>query len=50
MRERERERERESKQGRSRERHTESETVSRLWAVSTEPYVGLKLRSGEIMT
>ena len=31
-------------------RDTESETVSRLWAVSTEPYAGLQLTDREIMT
>ena len=29
---------------------TESEAGSGLWAVSTEPYVGLELMSSEIMT
>ena len=33
-----------------RERDTESETGSRLWAVSTEPYTGLKFTSCEIMS
>ena len=33
-----------------RERDTESETGSRLQAVSTEPDVGLKLTDREIMT
>ena len=36
--------------GRERETHTESEDGSRLWAVSTEPNVGLGLRNCEIMT
>ena len=33
-----------------REGDTESEADSRLWAVSTEPAVGLKLPKLEIMT
>ena len=33
-----------------REGDTESETGSRLWAVSTEPDTGLELRDREIMT
>ena len=33
-----------------REGDTESETGSGLWAVSTEPDVGLKLTDREIMT
>ena len=33
-----------------RERETESEAGSRLWAVSTEPNVGLKLTDREIVT
>ena len=33
-----------------REGDTESETGSRLWAVSTEPDVGLELTDREIMT
>ena len=33
-----------------RERDTESETGSRLWAVSTEPEAGLELTDHEIMT
>ena len=33
-----------------REGDTESEAVSRLWAVSTEPYMGLKPTNSEIMT
>ena len=33
-----------------REGDTESETGSRLWAVSTEPDAGLKLTDREIMT
>ena len=36
--------------GAEREGDTESETGSRLWAVSTEPDVGLELTSSEIMT
>ena len=47
---RERERERESGGGAEREGDTESETGSRLWAVSTEPDVGLELMNCEIMT
>ena len=39
-----------SRGGAERERETESEVGSRLWAVSTEPDVGLKLVSLEIMT
>ena len=35
---------------RERHTHTESETGSRLWAVSTDPDVGLKLTDREIMT
>ena len=37
-------------QGRGRERETESETGSRLGAVSTELNVGLKPTNREIMT
>ena len=46
------EKEREHKQGRGREREgdTESEAGPRLWAVSTEPHVGLELTNCEIMT
>ena len=33
-----------------REEDTESETGSRLWAVSTEPDAGLELTDREIMT
>ena len=36
--------------GAEREGDTESEAGSKLWAVSTEPNVGLKLMSCEIMT
>ena len=36
--------------GSEREGDTESETGSRLWAVSTEPDVGLELTNREIMT
>ena len=36
--------------GAEREGNTESETGSRLQAVSTEPDAGLKLRNCEIMT
>ena len=36
--------------GSEREGGTESETGSRLWAVSTEPDVGLELTDREIMT
>ena len=43
------ERERESRGGTERGGNTESKTGSRLRAVSTEPDVGLKLRSSEIM-
>ena len=54
QRERERERERESESmsrgGTEREGDTESEAVSRLWAVSTEPDEGLELTNWEIMT
>ena len=32
------------------EEDTESKVDSRLWTVSTEPYVGLKLTNREIMT
>ena len=39
-----------SRGGAEREGDTESETGSRLWAVSTEPDVGLELMSSEIMT
>ena len=48
----EREKERECKQGKGREWEgdTESEAGSRLWAVSTEPDVGLKPTDPEIMT
>ena len=36
--------------GAEREGDTESETGSRLWAISTEPDAGLKLTDREIMT
>ena len=36
--------------GAEREGDTESETGSRLWAVSTEPDAGLELTDREIMT
>ena len=36
--------------GAEREGDTESEAGSRLWAVSTEPEVGLELTDHEIMT
>ena len=36
--------------GSEREEDTESETGSRLWAVSTEPDAGLELTNREIMT
>ena len=36
--------------GREREGDTESEAVARLWAVSTEPDVGLRPTNREIMT
>ena len=46
-----RHRETECKQGRAGgEGYTESEAGSRLWAVSTEPSMGLKLTNHEIMT
>ena len=48
--ERERERQRESRGGAEREEDTESKAGSRLWAVSTEPSMGLKLMNYEIMT
>ena len=46
------ERERQSMNGGGSEREgdTESEGVSSIWAVSTEPDVGLKLTNCEIMT
>ena len=37
-------------EGRDREGDTESEAGSRLWAVSTDPEVGLELTNREIMT
>ena len=46
-----RQRETEHEQGEGqKEGHTESETGSRLWAVSTEPNAGLELTDREIMT
>ena len=39
-----------SKEGAEREGDTDSEAGSRLWAVGTEPDVGLKLTDCEIMT
>ena len=45
-----RQRETEHEWGRVRERETQSETGSRLQAVSTEPDAGLKLTDCEIMT
>ena len=44
------ERESASRGGAEREGDTESETGSRVWAVSTEPDVGLKLTDCKIMT
>ena len=38
-----------SREGAEREGDTESEAGSRLWAVSTEPDVGLELTNYEIM-
>ena len=46
----ERERDSVSRGGAEREGDTESQAGSRLQAVSTEPYVGLKLTNCEIMT
>ena len=46
----ERQTECEQERGREREGDTESEADSRLWAVSTEPDVGLRLMNREIMT
>ena len=40
----------ERERARAQERETESEAGSRLWAVSTEPEVGLELPNQEIMT
>ena len=48
--EREREKESMSRGGAKREGDTESEAGSRLWAVSTEPDVGLELTNCKIMT
>ena len=48
--ERERERAHASGGGAEKEGDTESEAVSRLWAVSTEPKVGLELKKCKIMT
>ena len=45
-----RERQSMNRGGAEREGDTESETGSRLWAVSTEPDAGLKLTDHEIMT
>ena len=45
-----RERQSMNRGGAEREGDTESETGSRLWAVSTEPDAGLKLTDCEIMT
>ena len=45
-----RQRESMNRGGSEREGDTESETGSRLWAVSTEPDVGLELTDREIMT
>ena len=42
--------EREGEREEERERHTESEASSRLWAVRTEPNMGLELTNCEIMT
>ena len=42
--------ERQSVSGGGAERDTESEAGPRLWAVSTEPQVGLQLTDCEIMT
>ena len=50
MREREGEWKWEQGRGREREGDTESEAGSRLWAVSTEPDVGLELTNREITT
>ena len=47
---RERQRQNSSRGGAERDREKESEAGSRLWAVSTEPDVGLKLTECEIMT
>ena len=47
---RDRERQSVSRGGAEREGDTESEAGSRLWAVSTEPDVGLELTDREIMT
>ena len=47
---RDRERQSMSRGGAEREGDTESETGSRLWAISTEPDVGLELTDREIMT
>ena len=45
-----RERQSTNRGGAEREGDTESETGSRLWAVSTEPDAGLELTDREIMT
>ena len=47
---RDRERQRKSRGGAERKGDTESEAGSRLWAVSTEPNVGLKPMNLGIMT
>ena len=47
---RERDRARAGEGAETREGDTESETGSRLWAVCTEPNMGLELRNGEIVT
>ena len=44
------ERERQSRGGAEREGDTESEAGSRLWAISTEPDVGLEVTNCEVMT
>ena len=50
FREREREKQSMSGGGAEKEGDTESETGSKLWAVSTEPNVGLELTDREIVT
>ena len=47
---RQRETEHKQRRGREREGDTESETGSRVQAVSTEPKVGLEVMNHEIMT
>ena len=44
------ERESSSSRGAEREKDTETEAVSRFWALSTEPNGGLELPNCEIMT